>query len=340
MLSRFFLQFIQCLLIFTAIITSPLYLFAAESRDAIEHEAGFYYTVQKGDTLWDLSERFFDVAWQWPDLWQENRQISNPHWIYPGERIRLYLRKGIETPIQTDMGSRMCQEKEPSYYLYPSIDKIGFIRKEPVTACGTIFKAKDDKYNISQGDLVFIRQENGTSFGVGERYTVYRTCNPLEDKKKSAAIGTQYYITGVIEITKTEPDFAVGRIVSSFRSIQPDDLLMPFTKRSPKILMNESVKGLSGKILVSEEHERIFAEDTIAFIDKGTEDGVTPGQFYNIFYQEKGRFNPKMKEDAPLTPMDLGTLLVLHTENTTSTVLITRSVEDIHPEENIRSMMQ
>jgi hypothetical protein len=327
MLSRFFLQSIKCMLIFTAIITSPLFLFAAENKDTMEHETGFYYTVQKGDTLWDLSDRFFDTAWQWPDLWNENQQISNPHWIYPGERIRLYLRKGTENPVKTDMDSGIRQEKEPSYYFYSSIDKIGFIRKDPVTPRGTIFKAKEETYNVGQGDLVYIRPENETPFSLGERYTVYRTCK-------------QYYITGVIEITKIEPDFAVARIVTSFRNIQINDLLMPFFQRSPKIALNESVKGLFGKIIVSEEHERIFAEDTIAFIDKGTEDGVTPGQFYNIYYQKKGRPDPKAKKDVPLTPVDLGTLLVLHTENTTSTVLITRSAEDIHQEANICSFVQ
>ena len=46
----------------------------------IQHESGIYYTIQKGDTLWDLSERFFDSPALWPGLWQENHQIPNPHW--------------------------------------------------------------------------------------------------------------------------------------------------------------------------------------------------------------------------------------------------------------------
>jgi len=67
------------------------YASAAEQtpqKGDVEYEAGFYYTVKKGDTLWDLSQRFSDTPWQWPDLWHENQQLPNPHWIYPGERIR------------------------------------------------------------------------------------------------------------------------------------------------------------------------------------------------------------------------------------------------------------
>ncbi len=60
---------------------------AAEKIDVVESETGFYYTIQKGDTLWDLSNQFNDSPWLWPELWEGNDQISNPHWISPGERI-------------------------------------------------------------------------------------------------------------------------------------------------------------------------------------------------------------------------------------------------------------
>ena len=48
------------------------------------------YTVKKGDTLWDISKRFYDDPFLWPRLWQQNQYITNPHHIAPGDRIRLY----------------------------------------------------------------------------------------------------------------------------------------------------------------------------------------------------------------------------------------------------------
>ena len=48
------------------------------------------YTVKKGDTLWDISKRFYNDAFLWPRLWQQNQYITNPHQIAPGDRIRLY----------------------------------------------------------------------------------------------------------------------------------------------------------------------------------------------------------------------------------------------------------
>lgn len=47
------------------------------------------YIVKKGDTLWDLSEEFFQDPFTWPDLWEKNRHIQDPHWIYPGDSIYL-----------------------------------------------------------------------------------------------------------------------------------------------------------------------------------------------------------------------------------------------------------
>ena len=334
-------QMIICLSVLTAMIFSTVSIFAQENKEIVEHEAGFYYTVQKGDTLWDLSGRFFDSPWLWPDMWSENSQISNPHWIYPGERIRLFHQKGTESFVGKTVSKRGALNKEPLYYYYSPIDRIGFIRKHPVTTSGVIFKVKDHKGMISAGDLVFISANGDTPPLVkGGKYIVYRTSKPIVDQKTEALIGTQHYLTGVVEITKIDPGFAVARVVQSYRTMEVGNLLMPYKRRSPRIELTQSKKGLDGKLIIFEEYASIIGENDIAFIDKGSQDDVKPGQQYSIYYQEKQRLNMESKKDVLLTQIVYGTLLVLHTEKTTSTVLITRSDRGINPGAKICSPIE
>jgi len=112
-------------------------------------------------------------------------------------------------------------------------------------------------------------------------------------------------------------------------------MLMPYKHRLPQVPMNPSPPGLEGSIIESEEHHGIFGENAIAFIDKGKSEGVEPGQLYWIFKQEKYRINPDDQSEVTLTPVILGELLVLHTENTTATVMITDSRRSIQAGDKI-----
>lgn len=339
------LRVMTSLSIFIMVIFFPFHLLAQENRQNVEHEAGFYYTVQKGDTLWNLSKRFSDSPWLWPDLWKENNQIANPHRIYPGERVRLFHQKGTESYlVKSEENTLPPPKEEPPkelpYYYYALIDSIGFISKTPVTPRGTIIKVKDDKSMIGTGDLVYIRPQNDQPLTLGEKYAVYRTLTPLIDKKTRSLIGTQHFLTGVVEITQKELGFVTAKVIRSFRDIQINDLLMPYEQRSPKITLIESAKGLNGKILIAEEKAELLGDGTVAFIDKGQNDGVRTGQSYSIYYQEKQRLDPQKKEDALMPPVVYGTLLVLHTEPTVSTVLITHSEQVINPEATFRSPVE
>src|SRR5690348_2829889 len=59
------------------------------------------YTIIKGDTLWDLSQKFLNNPWYWPKIWSLNPGIENPHWIYPGNKLRIVPGEGgAQAPAQ------------------------------------------------------------------------------------------------------------------------------------------------------------------------------------------------------------------------------------------------
>lgn len=61
------------------------------------------YTVQKGDTLWDLSQKFLNSPWYWPKIWSQNPAIENPHWIYPGNKLKIVPGQGgPQAPAQAE----------------------------------------------------------------------------------------------------------------------------------------------------------------------------------------------------------------------------------------------
>ena len=61
----------------------------AADQVQIRADAPAIYEVVDGDTLWDISGRFLEDPWLWPEVWELNPQIENPHLIYPGDVVEL-----------------------------------------------------------------------------------------------------------------------------------------------------------------------------------------------------------------------------------------------------------
>jgi hypothetical protein len=86
------------------LLTVATYAFAQEMRG--DHPET--YTVQKGDTLWDISAKFLDKPWLWPEIWQANPQVKNPHRIYPGDVLSLaYVNGQPRVEVAMDGGPQV-----------------------------------------------------------------------------------------------------------------------------------------------------------------------------------------------------------------------------------------
>src|SRR5678815_5706305 len=72
-------------IVVVALLTVATYATAVEMRG--DHPDT--YVVQRGDTLWDIAGRFLKRPWLWPEIWQANPQVRNPHLIYPSDVLSL-----------------------------------------------------------------------------------------------------------------------------------------------------------------------------------------------------------------------------------------------------------
>ncbi len=101
------IHFVFLLMISLIFVVAPL---AQEKKEAED-----LYTVKEGDTLWNISAKFLKDPFLWPKLWQRNPYITNPHWIYPGQPIRLSpledVKKAEETQPQEEPKKVAAEEK-------------------------------------------------------------------------------------------------------------------------------------------------------------------------------------------------------------------------------------
>ncbi len=147
-----------------AILTVATYAAAVELRG--DHPDT--YVVQRGDTLWDIAGRFLKRPWLWPEIWQANPQIRNPHLIYPGDVISLaYLdRLGMQPGPRTGapINAVPLSDIEPFLKDLRVVD--GFEQLPYVVGL------EEDRLRSSQGQVAYIRGVPATR--PGDRYAVVR----------------------------------------------------------------------------------------------------------------------------------------------------------------------
>ena len=85
------------------------------------------YSVKRGDTLWDISAVFLKDPWFWPEIWQINPQVENPHLIYPGDVLSLaYGANGSASVSISQYSGARLQPRLRSEGLDGPVDTIPF----------------------------------------------------------------------------------------------------------------------------------------------------------------------------------------------------------------------
>lgn len=78
-------------------------------------DASTEYVIKQGDTLWDISNAFFQDPFLWPFIWKANPAITNPDLIFAGNRLIIPSLAPIERAMRTaeEPREQLVQKEAP-----------------------------------------------------------------------------------------------------------------------------------------------------------------------------------------------------------------------------------
>lgn len=304
--------------------------FAEKNEEFIPgEESGFYYTIKKGDTLWDLSQKFYNSEWDWPGLWEMNDDIKNPHWIYPGKRIQIFLKgnKRLKPKAASAKNGTVPARVDPSFS-FSEMDHVGFIKKTAQTSLGTIIKEEEGNLMMSADDVIYIQPSGKGTLIPGSFYHIYTTETVTDEINQQPFEGVKHKIKAKVKILKHHGTHVTGLITDSYYAVEKDDLVMEYYKRDQILAVEDTPPPIDARLICSEDQYLMINDYRIAFIDAGKAE-IKPGQIYTILRKNETKdysgWKPKKQETMALDDLESGKLIVLHTEDIASTVMILSS---------------
>ncbi|HIJ78030.1 MAG: LysM peptidoglycan-binding domain-containing protein [Desulfobulbaceae bacterium] len=302
-----------------AVATALLLAFAcvgAGSQD-VQAENVTTHEVQKGDTLWGLSNGYLKDPLLWPKIWKINPAIDNPHVIAPGQVVKIPL---LDDKAETEMapvssGEIMAKpappappvpeidmssgplaikivrdqgpkvekaEKKIELDLYRIYDRgIGLVTYD-MPGEGTILNTELGWSKTAVGGIILV---NAPGAQVGQKFGVYRDLGevkPLAYGQKS--VGRLRADIAVLEIITSDAIKQQAVITRAFTEVKAGDLLGAVPEL-PNIKVNDSrgnYVSVNGRVVAVHLMRSLAAADDIVYLDLGSNDGLQPGSRLHI----------------------------------------------------------
>lgn len=238
------------------------------------------HTVRRGDTLWGICGYYFHNPYQWPRIWSYNSQIQNPHWIYPGDQVRL---RGTGASAEVNNTSTRGAITDRRRQVPPDtvfLRNQGFIEDEQ-NNWGEINGAREDKIFLSDYDEVYLRITSDHEVKIGQELTVYR---PL----RSVGGGKLIAIQGTVKVDQwNEKDHvARARVTETLDTIERGARVGPIVRRFEVVPPARNDKDVEATVLTSVVPHNFYGQNQVVFIDRGEDDGLKPGN--RLFVVRKG----------------------------------------------------
>lgn len=297
------------------------------------------YTVVKGDTLWDISARFLNNPWYWPEIWHVNPQVENPHLIYPGDELALVYIDGKPrvTKVSSDRVVKLSPKvrSEPIDTPIPAIplDAISsfltdtrIVDVEALNGAPYVLEGEDGRIITGAGDRIYARGEKPAD-NVG----VFRRSKEFRDPETGEFLGLEARSIARGEVTAENNDVLTLRLKQSNEEVRIGDRLLvgeerrittSFVPSSPDSDIEAQMISVDGGV------SQIGQFDVVA-INRGEREGLKPGNVMAVLKTGNLVRDPVTNETIELPSERAGLMMVFQTYEKMSYGLILQATRPL-----------
>jgi LysM repeat protein len=295
------------------------------------------YTIKKGDTLWDLSKQFIDDPYYWPNIWAKNPEITNPHLIFPGQKVRILdghleiIPAYPEAKEQTDNGqitpSTLKTKTEALIKIKSTGSGDGFILTDE-DPLGFLVDSVDNRILLTKHDIVFLKMKDLSNVTVGDTYGLFERGEKIKNPQTNKLIGTMMNNLGFLQVTEIKEDTVIAKIGAVFREIHRGAELFEYVPQRKEITLQRGTTDKDGYIIASRDEKGTLSTNDIVFVNLGSDDGLESG---NLFYISRPRKVSdgviKTAGEVQLPDAVLGAAITIETKAKTASAIIIKSVD-------------
>lgn len=236
------------------------------------------HTVQRGDTLWGISGRYYGNPWDWPRLWSFNPEITNPHWIYPLDQVRLLGQGGAQLAAGPTVASRRGVAVGTLF-----LRELGYLDRDALDQSGEIIGSPTDHMLLSPFDSLYVRfagDRTAAERPSGE-FTIYRVYEANERERNES--GTLVRILGTVRIDRYDEDrrIAQATLTEALEPIERGYRVAAIPRRFEVVPPAASDRDMDTQVVASLIPHELLGEQQVVFVPVGEDDGVRMG---NRFY--------------------------------------------------------
>ena len=257
------------------------------------------HLVRRGDTLWDLCNHYYQNPWAWPKVWSFNAQIANPHWIYPGDQVRLTSATGSGGQQALSLAGRKSSTIGGGGGLVnrrPIVGKDtvflrdqGYIGDPKRDVWGELVGSDEEQMMLAEGNHVVLMLRPGVNVVKGQELTVFNSVRQPESVPGARKPpGEIVAVRGTVKVIDFNPDTRMCRalLTESVDVVERGAKIGPVGRRFDIVPPIKTNAKVSTRVLTSIYPNVYLARNQIAFLDKGSEDGLLQGN--RLFVIRKG----------------------------------------------------